>query len=57
MEIWIIRDGEKTGPLPEYTVRESIERGDLSGDEMGWHDGSPDWMPLREMEVFHSNFR
>lgn len=57
MEIWLIREGEKTGPLQDYVVREAIERGDLDGGEMAWHDGSPDWMPLREMEVFRANFR
>lgn len=56
MQVWLVEDGEKRGPYPSYEVRERIEDGELSGDEMAWQEGSPDWLPLREMELFQSLF-
>ena len=56
MEIWLIEDEEKTGPFQSYEVRSRIERGELRGGEMAWHESSKDWVPLREMELFRTEF-
>lgn len=56
MEIWLIENREKTGPFQSYEVRSRIERGELSGGEMAWHQSSSDWVPLREMELFRAEF-
>ena len=37
MEIWIVEDGGKKGPFETYLLRERIEAGELSGDELAWH--------------------
>jgi len=56
MEIWLIEGGEKTGPFQSYLIRERIGRGELDGGEMAWHESSPDWVPLREVAMFRTEF-
>ena len=36
MEIWIIRDGEKVGPIHDYDIRRKIETRELSRETMAW---------------------
>ena len=56
MEVWIVEDGEKRGPFHSYEIRGRIENDEFTGDELAWHKDQDGWVPLREMEVFHSEF-
>ncbi|RYD17810.1 MAG: RDD family protein [Verrucomicrobiaceae bacterium] len=56
MEIWIIRDGEKTGPFHDFEVRRRIEDGELTADNVAWHEGMDGWKPLSEIELFRREF-
>ncbi len=56
MDIWIIRDGEKAGPIPDYEIRGKIEAGDLPASTPAWHDGMSGWRPLEEIELFRKEF-
>lgn len=56
MEVWIVEDGEKTGPFQTYEVRDRISEKDLSGDELAWHRDQDGWIALKEMEVFRGEF-
>jgi hypothetical protein len=56
MEIWIIRDGEKTGPFHDFEIRRKIETGELPGDTHAWHEGQDAWKPLSEIEIFTREF-
>jgi uncharacterized RDD family membrane protein YckC len=56
MEIWIIRDGEKVGPIHDYDIRRKIETGELTRDVPGWHEGLSSWRPLVEMPLFKDEF-
>lgn len=56
MDIWIIRDGEKTGPIHDFEVRKKIEAGELGGETPAWHEGLAAWKPLREIELFEREF-
>ncbi|MCU0750577.1 MAG: RDD family protein [Akkermansiaceae bacterium] len=56
MDIWIIQDGEKTGPIHDFEVRKKIESGELEGGTPAWHEGLPAWKPLREIELFQREF-
>ncbi len=56
MEIWIIRDGEKTGPFHDFEVRRRIEDGELSAETVGWHEGLDGWKPLSEIVLFRREF-
>jgi uncharacterized RDD family membrane protein YckC len=56
MEIWIIRDGEKVGPIQDYEVRRKIETGELTRDVPAWHEGLATWRPLVEIPLFKDEF-
>jgi uncharacterized RDD family membrane protein YckC len=57
MDIWIIQDGEKTGPIHDYEIRRRIEQGELHADTPAWHEGQADWQPLRTISLFEHEFR
>lgn len=46
MEVWIGRDGERHGPYKEEEVRQWLRSGQVSADDLGWHEGMADWQPL-----------
>ena len=56
MDIWIIRDGEKVGPLHDYEIRRKIENGELPASTPAWHEGLGDWRPLDKIEIFTREF-
>ncbi|MES2439441.1 MAG: RDD family protein [Verrucomicrobiota bacterium] len=56
MDIWIIRDGEKVGPIHDYEIRRKIETGELPASTPAWHEGQPAWKPLAEIDIFTREF-
>lgn len=56
MDVWIIQDGEKTGPLPDFEVRRRIADGALGKDTPAWHEGMAEWKILGEMPLFEREF-
>ncbi|MFU8893727.1 MAG: RDD family protein [Luteolibacter sp.] len=56
MQVWIIRNGEKNGPLPDFTVRQGIENGQYTADTPAWHEGLDAWTTLGKIAVFESAF-
>ena len=56
MDIWIIQDGEKTGPIHDFEIRRKIEAGELEGGTPAWHEGLSAWKPLREIDLFQREF-
>jgi uncharacterized RDD family membrane protein YckC len=56
MDIWIIRDGEKIGPIHDFEVRHQIEDGRLLASTPAWHDGLSNWKPLGEIDLFSREF-
>jgi GYF domain 2 len=57
MDIWIIRDGEKTGPFHDFEIRRKIEAGELSATTSAWHEGLTAWKPLVEIDLFTREFQ
>ncbi|MFM2198391.1 MAG: hypothetical protein RLZZ505_1823 [Verrucomicrobiota bacterium] len=55
MEIWLIVNGKRSGPYPDYDIRSRIEHGEMSRDEMVWHEGLPEWTPVGELELFRNS--
>lgn len=49
MDIFWIQDGQRQGPLPEVEIISGIQRGELDPEIKGWHQGSPGWVPLKEL--------
>ena len=56
MDVWIIRNGTRTGPLPDYEIRSRIETGELNKDSPAWHEGLPEWVSLSEIALFKGEF-
>ena len=56
MDIWIIRNGEKVGPIHDYEARHKIESGELTRDTPTWHEGLDAWRPLGEIAIFKDEF-
>lgn len=56
MDIWIIRDGVKQGPIRDFEVRGKIESGEWPADTPAWHEGLDGWRPLVEIPLFTREF-
>lgn len=56
MDIWIIQNGEKVGPIHDFEVRKKIEAGELPASTPAWHDGLAAWKPLVEINLFEREF-
>lgn len=52
MNLWIIRNGEKEGPLTDYEIRARIENGELDADTPAWHEPLDGWKTLGEIHLF-----
>lgn len=50
---WYYMDsrGQRQGPVATAAVVAAYRSGDLLRDGLAWHDGMPQWLPLRQMEV------
>jgi len=56
MEIWLIQDGEKTGPFHDYEIRRRIGTGGLDATTPAWHEGLSAWTTLSEIALFRDEF-
>ncbi|MBC7981196.1 MAG: RDD family protein [Armatimonadetes bacterium] len=56
MEIWLIRNGEKSGPYPDYEIRSRIEHEELESDAKVWHDGLTEWTEIGKLDLFRDEF-
>jgi len=56
MDIWIIQNGEKLGPIHDFDVRKKIEHGELPAATPAWHEGLAAWKPLVEIDLFAREF-
>ena len=56
MDIWIIRNGEKAGPIHDFEIRRKIETGELPAATPAWHEGLDAWKPLVEIDLFTREF-
>lgn len=49
MRYFIGKDGKQLGPFAEEQVRAKLVAGEVSHDDLGWHEGMPEWKPLRTL--------
>jgi uncharacterized RDD family membrane protein YckC len=56
MDIWLIKDGERSGPFHDYEIRRKIGAGDLEASSPAWHEGLPEWTTLSEIALFREEF-
>ena len=46
VEIYLLQDGEQTGPFQRDILKASVESGQIAGDSWAWHEGLGEWTPL-----------
>lgn len=56
MDVWLILNGEKIGPIHDFEIRRKIEAGELPPETPAWHEGIDAWKPLREISLFEREF-
>lgn len=56
MEIWLILNGKRSGPYPDYEIRSRIEHGQMELEDKVWHEGLAEWTPVGELELFKKSF-
>ena len=44
--IYVLAGEERVGPLATEVLREGVERGVYSNDQLAWSEGMKDWAPL-----------
>lgn len=49
MKIWILTNGERSGPHETFAIRERISEGELDADTPAWYEGIPEWVTLRDV--------
>jgi hypothetical protein len=49
MEIYITRANEQFGPYSDEDVRRHLASGELSPDDLAWHEGLTEWQPLSRL--------
>ena len=57
MEFWLIKDGEKEGPILDFELRSRIRSGEVSAEQKVWHADLDDWIPIGEAELFANEFK
>jgi len=46
VEIYILRDGQQTGPFQRDSLKANVSSGQIAGDSWAWHDGLSEWKSL-----------
>ncbi|MFD2256934.1 RDD family protein [Luteolibacter algae] len=56
MEIWLIQNGKKRGPYPDYDIRSRIAHRELDPETIAWHEGLAEWTEIGKMDLFRKEF-
>ncbi len=56
MKIWILKNGERSGPHETFSIRERISEGELDADTPAWYEGIPEWVTLEDVPSLHGLF-
>lgn len=49
MNWYFERDGISQGPLLEHDLAGRVQRGEVAGDTLIWHEGMNEWQPVAEV--------
>jgi type II secretory pathway pseudopilin PulG len=49
MQYHVAKNGEKSGPFDQEEVYRRLVAGELSGTDLGWHEGMAEWEPLSKL--------
>jgi len=56
MQFWIIKDGEKSGPMEDYELRDLIRKKEITAKSRVWHEGADGWVTAEEVAVLKNEF-
>ena len=56
MQIYLLQNGEKSGPFTVYQIADEVRSGRADGDTLGWHQGSDGWIRLEDLPAASSIF-
>lgn len=57
MEFWLIKDGEKEGPILDFELRSRIRSGEVMTEQKVWYADLDGWKPIGEVELFANEFK
>ena len=49
MQVYILKNGEEMGPYSLEELNDLLESEAFHGDDLCWHEGCEDWMPLTQL--------
>ena len=49
MEYYLHQNGEQVGPYTQEQITAMLSSGQISPEDMIWHEGLPEWKPVREV--------
>ena len=50
MQWYYSKNATQVGPVPDAELRAKIAAGEVTGSDMVWHEGMPDWRPLSTVD-------
>jgi len=57
MKIWLLENGERTGPHEIYDIRDRITNDELHADTPAWYEGANGWVTLGDVATYSSYFK
>ena len=57
MEFWLVKDGEKEGPLLDFELRSRIRAGDVPPEQKVWFSELDEWVAIGEVDFFAEEFK
>lgn len=50
VQIYVFHNGQQMAPLPVEEVLKRLKAGELFPNDLAWHEGLPNWVPLSEIK-------
>lgn len=57
MEVFVLKNQQRTGPFPVFRLQEMLDDGEISADSLVWHEAMPAWTPLSAEPSLNSSLR
>jgi uncharacterized RDD family membrane protein YckC len=57
MEVFVLKNQQRTGPFPVFRLQEMLDDGEISTDSLVWHEAMPAWTPLSAEPSLNSSLR
>ncbi len=55
-QYYVGQNGDQTGPYSETDIISQIQQGLIQPDALVWHEGMPEWQPIRNFDRFSEAF-